>query len=134
VDAPFTIPIGDFCPYVHTGENSGKYRHPHLALAALELWIANQCMPDKCASEWLMSPNGKDYAASPLTATSITWSAMDNENFPIAQPAVPYKWPTDGSGIFPGLQKLYGTERDCMSKDAPGLFITKGVGIGPGCE
>lgn len=35
---------GDFCPYVHTGDNAGKYRHPHLALAALETWIANQCM------------------------------------------------------------------------------------------
>lgn len=35
---------GDYCPYIHTGDNSGQYRHPHLALAALELWIANQCM------------------------------------------------------------------------------------------
>jgi len=113
---------GDFCPYVHTGENSGKYRHPHLALAALELWIANQCMPDKCASEWLLSPNGEDYAADPKTSTSISWCEMKDEYDPISQPKVPYQWSTVG-GIFPGLLDLY--SGDCTSKDAPGKFVTE---------
>ena len=78
-----------------------------------------------------MSPNGKDYATDVKTSTSITWTQMDNESFPIAQPAVPYSWPNDGSGIFPGLKTLY--EGDCKSKDAPGLFVTEFAGIGPGC-
>jgi len=105
---------GDWCPYIHTGENSGQYRHPHLALAALELWIANQCMPDKCASEWLDSPNGQGYAADPMKTTSITWAEMIDNNDPMSQPLVPYAWPNSGDGVYPGLEKLYG---DAESKD-----------------
>ena len=88
-------------------------------------------MPAKCDSEWLSSPNGKDYAADPLTSTTITWTQMDDEDFPIAQPAVPYAWPNDGSGIFPGLNTLY--SEDCTSKKSPGLFVTEIAGVGPGC-
>lgn len=55
-----------------TSENAGLYRHPHIALAALEIWIANQCMPKKCPSTWLDSPNGQDYATDDTTSTSIT--------------------------------------------------------------
>lgn len=107
---------GDFCPYIHTGENSGQYRHPHLALAALELWIANQCMPDKCASEWLSSPNGQGYAADPMKTTSITWAEMIDNTNPMSQPLIPYAWPNSEpeGGIYPGLSMLYG---DADSKD-----------------
>lgn len=117
---------GDFCPYVHTGEKSGLYRHPHLALAALELWIANKCMPDKCASEWLQSPNGQGYGTDPMTSTSITWCEMDDNMDPIAQPALPYKWPNSGeASIFPGLE-LYG---DKPVKKAPGVYVNEVVDI-----
>merc|ERR1740138_1339753 len=64
---------GDFCPYIHTGEDSGKYRHPHLALAAFELWIANKCNPAKCPTTWLESPNGQGYGIDKMKSTSITW-------------------------------------------------------------
>jgi len=114
---------GDFCPYIHTGENSGQYRHPHLALAALELWIANSCNPDKCASEWLESPNGKGYGIDKMKSTSITWAEMNDNNDPIAQPTVPYKWPNSGDGIYPG-HELYG---NYLLKPAPGSYVTEFV-------
>lgn len=120
---------GDFCPYVLTGENSGKYRHPHLALAALELWIANQCLPANCPATWLDSPNGKDYAADDLTATSITWAEMADNSDPMAQPALPYAWPNKGDGIYPGHARLYGAEAD--SKPSPGLYVTEFVDLPP---
>lgn len=120
---------GDFCPYVHTGDNSGLYRHPHLALAALELWIANQCMPDKCASTWLDSPNGQGYGADNAKATSITWCEMDNNTFSIAQPAVPYVWPNSGEGIYPGHDMLYVGE---PNKPVPGLYVTEFVDLQEG--
>lgn len=96
---------GDFCPYVHTGENSGQYRHPHIAFAALELKIANMCKPKECPKEWLHSPNGQDYPSMDAE-TSITWAAMEDENDPMSQPKVPYSWPNAGQGIFPG-HELY---------------------------
>lgn len=124
---------GDFCPYVHTGEDSGQYRHPHLALAALELWIANQCMPDKCAAEWLDSPNGQGYAAEGAKATSITWAETDDNAFPMAQPAVPYAWPNSGEGDFPGLEDLYPSATLGCVKQAPGLYATEFAGSGKAC-
>jgi hypothetical protein len=91
---------GDFCPYIHTGKNSGKYRHPHLGLAAFELWIANQCMPQKCPLTWLDSPNGKGYAPNRTKASNIVWCEMKNRKNPMSQPKVPYEWPIkDGYGI-----------------------------------
>lgn len=41
------------CPYIFFGPNRGKYRHPHIAYAAVEVWLANKSMPDKCGSTWL---------------------------------------------------------------------------------
>lgn len=115
---------GDYCPYVSTGDNSGLYRHPHLALAALELWIANQCMPDMCAPQWLDSPNGAGYASSVATSTSITWSEMVDNSDPMSQPKVPLEWPNSGDGVFPGHEALYG---DLSMKNIPGAFIMDGI-------
>jgi hypothetical protein len=116
---------GDFCPYIHTGENAGLYRHPHIALAALELWLAHDCNPDACPSTWLDSPNGKGYGADKMTSTSITWTEMDDNNDTMAQPAVPYKWPNSGKGLYPG-HELYG---DYMAKPAPGSYVTRFVAV-----
>jgi hypothetical protein len=116
---------GDFCPYVLTGENAGLYRHPHLALAALELWIANQCMPSKCPSKWLDSPDGDGYAKTVKDTTGIVWIEMDDNKDPMAQPALPYQWPNkeeDGS-IFPGINALYGT---AASKDGTSPYVYDG--------
>jgi len=126
---------GDFCPYVHTGENSGKYRHPHIALAALELWIANQCMPDKCASTWLDTPNGEKYGKDPLLSTAITWSEMDDNTDPMSQPKTPYA-PNSGDELYPGLETLYPTNADngACAKSAPGLYVTEIAGQGFDCS
>lgn len=113
---------GDFCPYVHTGENAGQYRHPHIALAALELWIANTCMPEKCPSEWLNSPNGQEYGNG-STSTSITWADMADNDDPISQPKVPYKWPNEGKGIFVGHELYDGL----LIKKAKGSYVTEFV-------
>jgi len=115
---------GDFCPYIHTGENSGLYRHPHIALAALELWFASKCFPEECPSTWLDSPNGKYYGDK--ISTSITWAEMDDNENMIAQPKVPYNWPNSGKGIFPG-HELYG---DSNIKAAAGSYVTKFVARG----
>ena len=114
---------GDFCPYIHTGENAGLYRHPHVALAAFELWIANKCKPKECPSTWLDSPNAKDYGADAKKSTSITWSEMDDNSDPMAQPIVPYQWPNAGDGIYPG-HELYG---GLAIKPAAGSYVTKFV-------
>ena len=114
---------GDFCPYIHTGENSGLYRHPHVALAAFELWIANKCKPKECPSTWLDSPNAKDYGADAKKSTSITWSEMDDNSDPMAQPIVPYQWPNAGDGIYPGHELYSGL----AVKPAAGTYVTKFV-------
>jgi len=116
---------GDFCPYVHTGNNTGKYRHPHIALAVLELWIANQCLPDKCDSEWLNSPSAAGYGADATTSTSITWAQMDENEDPMAQPTVPYEWPNTSDGLFPGHELYDGN----LPKAAPGLYVTEFVTV-----
>lgn len=113
---------GDFCPYIHTGENAGLYRHPHVALAAVELWLASTCKPGVCPSTWLDSPNAKDYGDK-MKSTSITWAEMDDNDNSMAQPMVPYKWPNSGDGIFPGLD-LYG---EMMMKPVAGNYVTKFV-------
>lgn len=113
---------GDFCPYVHTGPNSGKYRHPHVALAALELWFGNKCNPEMCHPEWLKTPNAKDYGV-PERSTSITWAEMIDNDDPMSQPVVPYKWPNSGSGSYPG-HELYG---GLAMKPVDGVYVTDKV-------
>jgi hypothetical protein len=114
---------GDFCPYVHTGDNAGLYRHPHIAFAALELWIANQCPNVKCPPKWLDSPNAQGYGKDPATSSAITWAEMTDNDDPISQPIVPYKWPNSGTGLFPG-HELY----DGMPfKATAGSYVTEFV-------
>ena len=42
----------DWCPYIFFGPNRGKYRHPHIALSALETYLANKVMPSTCGTSW----------------------------------------------------------------------------------
>lgn len=76
----------DFCPYVHEGPNAGKYRHPHIAFAALQQHLAHLAMPQKCGTEW---DDRGSYPTSP--DTSWAWVQMVNDSDPRSQPAVPYK-------------------------------------------
>merc|ERR1712106_301917 len=43
------------CPYVFEGPDAGKYRRPHIAYAALEVYLANLAMPEKCHKTWLQN-------------------------------------------------------------------------------
>ena len=61
-----------------------------------------------------------------MTSTPITWSEMDDNSDPMAQPSVPYVWPNSGDGIYPG-KELYG---DLMLKPAPGTYVTQFVAAG----
>jgi hypothetical protein len=110
---------GDFCPYVHTGPNAGKYRHPHIAFAALQQWIAHECMPDKCDSTWDEGPFGYP----PTVSTSITWCEMQDNDSHWSQPRVPYEWPIDtvasGDSNLPGPNLYYGF------KAAPGVYVNE---------
>lgn len=82
----------DFCPYVHEGENKGKYQHPHISLVAVQQYLANLAMPDKCGTEW-KSPKG-EYPESSNKDTSIVFPVMESDDL-WSQPKLPYKWPED---------------------------------------
>jgi hypothetical protein len=116
---------GDFCPYVHTGENSGLYRHPHLALSALQQMIANACMPDLCGTEW--DAGASAYPPAANVSTSITWCEMDNNEDAMAQPAVPYVWP-----IVSKEGGLPGPDRYDSFKPAEGLYVNELVLLSSG--
>jgi hypothetical protein len=117
----------DFCPYVHTGPNAGKYRHPHIALAALQQWIANKCMPDKCDSTWDEGP----FRYPSTVSTSITWCEMQDNDSHVSQPRVPYKWPIDtgggdGGGTASGDdESLPGPDLYYGFKAAPGVYVNE---------
>merc|ERR1712226_1650039 len=76
----------DFCPYVNKGPNAGKYRHPHIAFAALQQHLAHLAMPVKCGTEW---DDRGNYPMKP--DTSWAWVQMVDDSDPKSQPAVPYK-------------------------------------------
>ena len=42
----------DWCPYIFFGPHRGKYRHPHIAFSAVEVYLANKVMPDLCKTTW----------------------------------------------------------------------------------
>ena len=42
----------DYCPYIFFGKNRGKYRHPHIAFAALETFLAHEIIPENCTTTW----------------------------------------------------------------------------------
>lgn len=85
-------------------------------------------MPDMCAPQWLDTPNGQGYGADSTKSTAIVWAEMDNNDDPMAQPQVPYKWPNSESGIYPGHTMLYG---DSTSKEAPAPYVIEFVDVNP---
>ncbi len=50
---------------------------------------------------------------------------MIDNNDPISQPSVPYKWPNKGKGIYPG-HNLYG---GLLIKPAQGQYVTEIVAV-----
>lgn len=109
----------DFCPYIFKGPDAGKYRHPHIAYAALEVYLANIAMPRKCATTWL--ENNPDYLDPERTPTNIAFPDMDSDDRSITsiknwkgQPVLPYSYP-NADGYENGNQK----------KDAAGVYVNE---------
>jgi len=65
----------DWCPYIFFGPKRGKYRHPHIAFAAVETWLSNKVMPDKCGSTWDEN-DGETYPYTP--DNSVAFPMMSN--------------------------------------------------------
>jgi len=42
----------DYCPYIFFGPNRGKYRHPHIAFSAVEVYLSNLVDPENCGTTW----------------------------------------------------------------------------------
>jgi len=101
-----------WCPYIFFGPNRGKYRHPHIAYAAVEVWLANQVMPDKCGKTW-DDNDGKDYPFTPDHSVAFPKMA-DVEGHPDVpkQPALD----DDGAFIWPG-------DEGTKEKATPGVFV-----------
>jgi hypothetical protein len=62
----------DYCPYIFFGPNRGKYRHPHIAFSALEVYLSNIVMPDKCETIW----DDSNYPAT--VDTTVTFPYMSD--------------------------------------------------------
>lgn len=113
----------DFCPYIFEGENAGKYQHPHISLVAVQQYLANMVMPDKCGEEW--EPIKGTYPEASTRDTSIVFSEMESDD-PWAQPKLPYNWPETSDrkrkaplGTFP-LYLVMQDDYECASESVPG--------------
>lgn len=85
------------CPYVFEGPDAGKYRHPHIAYAALEVYLANLAMPEKCAETWLQ--NNPSFLDDNRVTTDTPFPVMSNDNYPadtvenwLGQPVLPWSY------------------------------------------
>lgn len=104
----------DWCPYIFFGPNRGKYRHPHIAFAAVETWLANKVIPEECGPTW-DDNDGKDYPFTPDNSVAFPKMAtVEGHDDDPKQPALTDK----GAFIWPGDE---GTKR----KPTPGLFIVE---------
>ena len=97
------------CPYVFEGPDAGKYRHPHIAYAALEVYLANIAMPDECSATWLQ--NNPFFLDPNRVTTDTPFPVMENDDAPadtvenwLGQPVLPWDYDSgdarDTSGSF----------------------------------
>jgi len=116
----------DWCPYIFFGPNRGQYRHPHIAFAAVETWLANKVMPDKCGPTW-DDNDGKTYPYTPDNSIAFPkMSSVEGHESDPKQPTIT----AEGGFIWPG-------DEGCKRKPALGSFVmskyltptTIGVGI-----
>jgi len=96
----------DWCPYISFGPNRGKYRHPHIAFAAVETYLAHLIMPENCGTTW----DDSNYPAAVDTTVAFPYM-KDIGGFSPAQPLID----EDGKWIWPGPE---GTKE----KPVQGLF------------
>mmetsp|Transcript_19219 Transcript_19219/g.18460 ORF Transcript_19219/g.18460 Transcript_19219/m.18460 type:complete len:374 (-) Transcript_19219:223-1344(-) len=94
------------CPYVFEGPDAGKYRHPHIAYAALEVYLANKVMPSMCKKTWLQ--NNPQFLDS-VIRSDTPFPTMDGDangmktvaNW-IGQPALPWTYDSGDPKTYPG--------------------------------
>jgi len=87
----------DYCPYIFFGPNRGKYRHPHIAFSAVEVYLSNMVMPEKCGTAW----DDSKYPAAPDTTVAFPYMT----DFPplangLEAPQQPLM--EDGMWVWPG--------------------------------
>jgi len=83
----------DWCPYIFFGPNRGKYRHPHIAFAAVETYLAHLVMPETCGTTW----DDSNYPAAVDTTVAFSYMENNPDGFMPSQPLV-----EDGMWIWPG--------------------------------
>mmetsp|Transcript_21210 Transcript_21210/g.24414 ORF Transcript_21210/g.24414 Transcript_21210/m.24414 type:complete len:380 (+) Transcript_21210:72-1211(+) len=96
------------CPYVFEGPDAGKYRHPHIAYAALEVYLAHQFMPEKCSMTWL--GNNPDFLDADRLTTETPFPVMDADDADmksvehwLGQPVLPWTYVSGNTKAFEGL-------------------------------
>jgi len=82
----------DYCPYIFFGPSRGKYRHPHIAFSAVEVYLSNMIMPDKCGTTW------DDSNYPPPVDTTVAFPYMSDMDSDPQQPTID----DDGMWIWPG--------------------------------
>jgi len=110
------------CPYVFEGPDAGKYRHPHVAYAALEVFLAHKAMPEKCGETWL--ENNPEFLDVDRVTTDTAFPEMSNdyasntsvENW-LGQPVLPWKYDSGPEKAVAGLvtTEFYFDETSCSA-------------------
>jgi len=68
----------DWCPYIFFGPSRGKYRHPHIAYAALEVFLANQTVAE-CGPTW-DDGDGANFPSSPDNSAAFPMMELVDGN------------------------------------------------------
>jgi len=103
----------DWCPYIFFGPNRGKYRHPHVAFAAVETWLANKAMPNDCGKTWDEN-DGADYPFTP--DNSVAFPEMEFVSGYKTDPKQPRTSGDEQRFFWPGAE---GSKR----KSVKGVFV-----------
>ena len=121
------------CPYVFEGPDAGKYRHPHIAFAALEVFLANRVNPRECRATWLQ--NNPDFLNPARGTTDTPFPLMDRDYAPpntvenwLGQPVLPWDYDSgdarydDSSAPDPNPGVVVPVEEDFPTPDpTPGI-------------
>merc|ERR1712183_818927 len=83
----------DYCPYIYFGPHRGKYRHPHIAFSAVEVYLSNKVMPDKCGTAW----DDSNYPAKYDTTVAFPYMSDMDDDMGVQQPTI-----DTGMWIWPG--------------------------------
>lgn len=104
----------DWCPYIFFGDMRGRYRHPHIAFAAVETWLANKAGVGTCGPTW-DDNDGANYPQTP-NDNSVAFPKMEAINSD--DPKQPKVTMSEGKASFhwPG-------DEGAKRKAVPGEFV-----------